>query len=94
MGLFTVEAGFCSKPTTTLTTTSLATTTNKPAVKDHVLMLSTRKLSNVPMVIGLDGESVCNFIVLQLGHTQIIFWILSRLCSRGIVRHPRLRDPM
>ena len=36
-------------------------TTNKPAVKDHVLMLSTREFSNVPMVIGLDGESVLQF---------------------------------
>ena len=35
-----------------------STTTNKPAVKDHVLMLNTYKSSNVPMVIGLDGESV------------------------------------
>ena len=26
--------------------------------KDHVLMLSTKELSNVPMVIGFDGESV------------------------------------
>ena len=43
---------------TASTTTSLATTTNKPAVKDHVLMLSTLTSSNVPMVIGLDGESV------------------------------------
>ena len=43
---------------TTSTTKSLATTTNKPAVKDHVLMLNTYKSSNVPMVIGLDGESV------------------------------------
>ena len=41
-----------SLATTTLTTTSLATTTNKPAVKDHVLMLSTKKSSNVPIVIG------------------------------------------
>ena len=50
-----------SLATTTLTTTSLATTTNKSTVKDHVLMLSTREFSNVPMVIGLDGESVLQF---------------------------------
>ena len=56
-----------SLTTTTLTTTSLATTTNKPAVKDHVLMLSTGSFqfsSNVPMVIGLDGESVLQFYCL------------------------------
>ena len=41
-----------SLATKTLTMTSLATTTNKPAVKDHVLMLSTKKSSNVPIVIG------------------------------------------
>ena len=47
---------------TTLTTTSLATTTtNKPAVKDHVLMLSTVNSTNVPMVIGLKGEFVWQF---------------------------------
>ena len=49
---------------TTSTKTSLATTTNKPAVKDHVLMLSTLYSSNVPMVIGLDGESVLQFYCL------------------------------
>ena len=53
---------------TTLTTTSLTTTTNKPDVKDHVLMLSTTRSSNVPMVIGLDGEAV-----LQLNY--LIFYI-------------------
>ena len=51
---------------TTLTTTSLETTTNKPVVKDHVLMLSTFRSSNVPMVIGLDGEYVLQFIVFYM----------------------------
>ena len=51
--------------TTSLATTTL-TTTNKSTVKDHVLMLSTREFSNVPMVIGLDGESVLQFYCFML----------------------------
>ena len=51
---------------TTLTMTSLVTTTNKPAVKDHVLMLSTLESSNVPMVFGLDGESVLQFYLFYI----------------------------
>ena len=47
---------------TSLTSTSLATTTtSKPAVEDHVLMLSTADARNVPMVIGFDGESCLSF---------------------------------
>ena len=41
--------------TTSLTTTTLITTSL--AVKEHVLMLSTRDSRNVPMVIGFGGES-------------------------------------
>ena len=49
------------KPTTLTTTSLTSTTANVPAVKDHVLMLSTYKTSDVPMVIGLDGESFLQF---------------------------------
>ena len=46
-----------SIPTTSLATTTPSTTrtTNKPDVKDYVLMLSTYNSSNVPMVIGING---------------------------------------
>ena len=54
---------------TTLTTTSFATTTNKSTVKDHVLMLSNKESSNVPMVIGFDGESVLQFYCLSYNLT-------------------------
>ena len=49
-------------PTTSATTTSATTTTNTtPAVKDHVLLLSTKSSKNIPMVIGLNGEPVLPF---------------------------------
>ena len=67
-----------SLATTTLTTTSLATTTNKPAVKDHVLMLNTQFSSNVPMVIGLDGESVLQF-------NCLIYNLTYHYCDKNLV---------
>ena len=57
---------------TTSTMTSLATTTIKPAVKDHVLMLSTAYFTNVSMVFGLDGESVLQFYCLLYLHIIIV----------------------
>ena len=61
-----------------------STTTNKPAVKDHVLMLSTDYfLSNVPMVIGLDGESVLQFYFLLHLHIIIVTRILSSMMSHN-----------
>lgn len=42
-------------PTTT-STTSVATTTTEPKLKEAVLVLSTYTSSNVPMVIGFNGE--------------------------------------
>merc|ERR1719210_2883281 len=42
-------------PTIT-SSTSIATTATEPAAKQAVLMLSTSSSSNVPMVIGYNGE--------------------------------------
>ena len=38
-----------------------AKTTKKPAMKDHVFALTSLESKKVPMVIGLDGESVSPF---------------------------------
>ena len=52
----TTETTSLATTTYLTTTTSLTTkTTNKPDVKDYVLMLSTYNSSNVPMVIGTNG---------------------------------------
>ena len=46
----------CEDVTPTVTsTTSVATTTTKPAAKEAVLMLSTYEASNIPMVINYNG---------------------------------------
>ena len=44
--------------TTSISTTSLVTTTQTPTINEVVLMLSTSQASNVPMIIGFNGESV------------------------------------
>ena len=68
---------FTNMPVTS-TMRSLATTTNKPAVKDQVLMLSTRYSTNVPMVIGLDGESVLQFYC-------FIYNLTYHYCDKNLV---------
>ena len=75
LSLYFTQTPVSSTTIAPTTSPSFATkTTNKPDVKGHVLMLSTYYSSNVPMVIGLDGESVLPFY-------SIIFYINIFLLS-------------
>ena len=58
--------------------------TNRPDVKDHVLMLSTAYFTNVSMVFGLDGESVLQFYCLLYLHIIIVTRILSSTMSHNL----------